>query len=152
MQQQFTFALDPVGALEALVCHLLFGGGLGTGNAQPLPAKERELLAVLRYHKGVANARKLDELAAKLGLSDRAVKQLAKDLLEGYGVPIGAHRQPPYGYFLCVTPEDYAVARRPYHQEVLSLLRRLKALTPDQRLLELYGQLELAIQQEKEIA
>jgi hypothetical protein len=147
-QQQFTFAMDPVGALEALICHLLFG----SGGAYPLPPKERELLAVLRYHKGVANARKLDALASTLQVSPREVKSLAKELTERYGVPIGARRQPPYGYFLCVTPEDYAAARRPYLNEVLSLLRRLKALNPDQRLLELYGQLELAIQQEKEIA
>jgi hypothetical protein len=147
-QHQFTFAIDPVGALEALIGHLLWG----TGGALPLPPKERELLAVLRYHKGVANARKLEELAAKLKVSPREIKQLAKELTERYGVPVGARRQPPYGYFLCVTPEDYAAARRPYLNEVLSLLRRLKALNPDQRLLELYGQLELAIQQEKESA
>src|ERR1700694_71817 len=139
-QQQFTLALDPVGALEVLIGQLLWG----TGGVVPLPGKERELLAVLRYHKGVANARKLAELAASLKVNPREVKQLAKDLTERFGVPIGARRQPPYGYFLCVTPEDYAAARRPYLNEVLSLLRRLKALNPDQRLLELYGQLELA--------
>ena len=142
-QQRFTFAADPVGAVEALIGHLLSD----IGGPSPLPLKERELLQILRYHKGVANARKLGDLAAKLNVGDRSIKQLAKDLLEGYGVPIGARRQPPYGYYICVTPEDYAAARRPYHHEVLSLLRRLKALTPDQRLLELYGQLELAIRE-----
>jgi biotin operon repressor len=144
-QQQFTFAMDPVGALELLIGHLLFGGGA----AAPLTGNERALLAILRYHKGVGNARKLEELAAQLKVSPREVKQLAKTLTEQHGVPIGARRQPPYGYFLCVTPDDYAAARRPYLNEVLSLLRRLKALNPDQRLLELYGQLELAIQQER---
>ncbi len=144
-QQQFAFALDPVGALEVLISHLLFGPA-------PLDGKERELLAILRYHKSVANPRKLEDLAAALQLTPRAIKQLAKELTEHHGVPIGALRQPPYGYFLCVTPDDYAAARRPYHHEVLSLLRRLKPLNPDQRLLELYGQLELAIQQEKESA
>jgi hypothetical protein len=141
--------MDPVGALEVLIGHLLWGNGPAAG-AGPLPRKERELLAILRYHKGVANARKLEELAVSLKVSPREVKQLAKTLTEQYGVPIGARRQPPYGYFLCVTPDDYAAARRPYLNEVLSLLRRLKALNPDQRLLELYGQLELAIQKEQQ--
>lgn len=144
-QREFVFSLDPVGALDETIARLLMGE-----TDVPLAPKERQMLEALRWHKGAANPVKLAELAARLGVGDRDVKALAKMLVESHDIPVGARRDPPYGYFLCVTAEDYATARRPLHHEALSLLRRLKRLKPTHRLLELYGQLELAIEQESQ--
>ena len=148
-QLQFAqFAEDPMGALEALISQALWRAPV------PLPQKARELLMILRWYKGAHNARPLAEIAAKLKVSDREVKQHAKTLTEEYGIPVGGSRQQPYGYFLCVTAEDYAAARRPYVHEVRSLVERLKFHQPSQRLMEILGQLraELGEGEEKKSA
>lgn len=59
---------------------------------------------------------------------DRDVKAAVKELLEEHGVPIGAARSQPAGYFLLVTPEDIDEAERPLIGEIRSLARRLRAV------------------------
>jgi len=71
------------------------------------------------------------------------VKQLAKMLTEEYAIPVGANRQPPYGYWLCVTAEDRERAGLPHLHQALSELRRYRALCPHKTILELLGQAEL---------
>lgn len=145
-QLQFAqFAFDPIAALDALIHETLWGS-----KASTMPAKARQLLMILRWHKGTANARPLGSIAETLKTTEREVKQHAKTLTEEFGIPIGASRQQPHGYYLCVTAEDYAAACRPYIHEVQSLVRRLHALHPTPRLSEILGQLQLELDAEKE--
>ncbi len=134
-QQQFTFAVDPVGALEELIAHALSDAAL--------EANARALLLVLRYHKGPMNPRPLHNLSAQLHVGERELKQLARTLTMDFGIPVGANRQPPYGYYLCVTAEDRQRASRHHIHQAVAELARARALQPDRTMLELLGQAEL---------
>ncbi len=141
-QQQFTFAIDAVGALEGLISQVL---------ADPaLEPKARELLQILRYQKGPTNPRPLQELTEKLHVGEREIKQLARTLTMDFSIPVGANRQPPYGYYLCVTAEDRMRASRHHIHQAVAELQRARALQPERTMLELLGQAEL--EKEKESA
>lgn len=77
-------------------------------------------------------------------ISDRVVKAAVKELIEVYGVPIGARRQAPCGYYLIVAPEDIQKALDPLVGEIRSLVKRCKALDPDTIYMrQVLGQLEV---------
>jgi hypothetical protein len=148
MQQQLNFGMfpaeDPAAELERVIYDVLY-----KPMTPPVPEKIRELLKVLQYHKGPSNPRPLEQLAAKLQANEREVKQLAKTLTEEYGVPVGANRQPPYGYYLCVTAEHRRAAKQVYIDEIISLARRARALDPEMTVLELKGQGRIVFDEEK---
>jgi hypothetical protein len=147
MQDLFQFAIDPTAALDAMVMDLLRGRTRGRSE-EALLGKAHELLGLLRYYKGAANAKPLAQLAEILKVTPRELKQHARTLTVDFGIPIGASRQEPYGYYLCVTPADYEAARRPYVHEISSLAQRLQALQPPPRLLEILGQLQIELTEE----
>jgi biotin operon repressor len=135
MEQQFTFSGDPVGALETIISSVL---------ANPrLEPKARELLQVLRYHKGPQNPCSGQKLSEQLKVDERGVKQYARTLCMDWGIPVGANRQPPYGYYLCVTAEDRMRASRHFVHQAVAELARARAYQPERTMLELLGQAEL---------
>ncbi|HWR35988.1 MAG TPA: hypothetical protein VN622_08990 [Clostridia bacterium] len=142
-QNSFQFATDPSAAIDKLVDDVLCGR---VTPGWPLPDPARELLRLLRHHRGVRYAKPLAAIAEKLGMQAREVKSTVKSLIEDFGIPIGASRQEPYGYFLCVTPEDYDAAERPLINEMLSIATRLRALGGEHRLNEVMGQLKLELE------
>lgn len=131
--------------MEILVDNVLMGRVAGQ---YPLPDPAREMLRLLRWHKGAEHAKPLGELAALLKVTPRDAKQIKKTLVEDFGIPIGASRQEPYGYFLCISPEDYELARRPFEGELLSIVRHLRALDGGDRVREMLGQLKLELERE----
>jgi hypothetical protein len=136
-QQRFTFAQDPVGALEEIISQVLANPTL---NEVP---HARELLLILRYHKGPLNPRPGKELIAQLKIGERELKQLARTLHMDFGVPVAANRHPPYGYYLCVTAEDRIRASHHYIHQAIAELARGRAYQPEKTMLELLGQAEL---------
>lgn len=144
-QPSFQFALDPSANLDALINDVLMGK---SGPWRP-SAKECATLHILRYHKGSGQARPLADIAAKLKVPAREVKAIVKSLVEDFGLPIGASRQEPYGYFLCVSHDDIELAIRPLESEVISLARRVRALGGEQRLAEFFGQLQLQLNEKR---
>jgi hypothetical protein len=148
MQDSFQFAIDPTAALEELLNDVLWRGRRSK-SGDLLVGKPRKVLEVLRYHKGRDNAKPLSELAEKLGMNAREIKQQARTLTIDFGIPIGAARQEPYGYFLCVTQEDYAAALRPYMHEIQALAERMRVLKAPARLLEILGQLQVELDEER---
>jgi hypothetical protein len=125
--------------LQAHIDDVLFG----RAGPWPLSDSERKVLHMLRYRQGAANARPLAELASELQVQPRWVKALVKSLIEDFGLAIGATRQEPYGYFLCVTPGDIEDAIRPLVHEIVSLARRVRMLGGPERVAEMFGQLQL---------
>ena len=137
MTDQLT--LDPAANLDTLVGDIL----MGRAGPWPLLGKPHGLLGLLRDHKGARRARPLGEIAAHLKMQPRDVKAAVKSLVEDFGLPIGASRQQPFGYFLCVTPEDMEDAIRPLVHEIESLARRVRVLGGERRLAEIFGQMRL---------
>ena len=144
-QDTFGFAVDPVAALDRKIAETL----KGERGAYPLPPDARELLRILQWHKGASHARPLEKIATSLHASARDVKATVKLLVEDFEIPIGASRQEPYGYFLCVTQEDYDQALRPLVNELISIARRVRALASQERRSEVMGQLQLELNERK---
>src|SRR5574341_483575 len=153
MPDTLQFALDPEAAIEQRVDEVL----AGRQGKYALPAEAKRLLELLRWHRGAARAIPLREIAERLTarcgcgkaiVTDRELKEMAKVLTEDFGIPIGASRQPPYGYFLCVTAEDLERAAEPYIHELISLARRLRALRGPQMVEHAFQQCRLELKYE----
>lgn len=144
----FQLSTDPAGALERLIQDIL----LGRSGPWAPSDKERAFLHIIRWHKGAEHAIELRVVTEKLRLPAREVKALVKTMVEDFGLAIGARRQEPYGYFLCVTADDVEQAIRPLEKEIISLARRVRALGGEHRLAEFAGQLQLKVEQKESAA
>jgi hypothetical protein len=105
---------------------------------QSPPALDKNLRAIvelLRDHRGADRPITIEGIRVHVPLSERQVKKSVKQLVEVYGLPVGASRHFPAGYFLVVTAADREAALRPLRAEFYSLLRRIKALG-DNRVVE----------------
>lgn len=77
--------------------------------------------------------------------TDRTIKDAVKRLLEVYDVPIGSSRIPGRnGYAFICTDKDAEDASRPLRNEIYSMFRRLKVISPKSSFVrQLQGQFEL---------
>lgn len=128
-----------------------------------------ELLRLLAGHKGAANAIRIGgpdgimqtlngagrqwrvgsgEWRGEQPWNERTVKAAVKDLVERFGMQIGASRKPPYGYFFILTAEDREEARRPLRNELKSLARRLRALSSKLEIAREWGQIQVELDRE----
>lgn len=139
---QLQLSLNPEEAVQALVDAVL----LGVSGPWQLQANELRLLRMLRDRRGAADALALNTIAIQLGMSPRIIKSTVKSLIEDFGLPIGGSRQEPFGYFLIVSGEDLEAALRPLVHELQSIARRVKALTGEQRMAEIFNQARLALE------
>ena len=75
----------------------------------------------------------------------RAIKGAVKSLVENHRVPIGSSRTVgDSGYWLCTNDQDVEDACRPLKNEIYSMFRRIKALSPNSDFVrKLNGQLSL---------
>lgn len=145
MATQFQLALDRSAELDAQVTRVLGRSDLDESTA--------ELLRLLAGHKGAANAITIREILRAFNVqrstfNERTLKAAVKDLVERFGMQIGASRKPPYGYFFILTAEDQEEAARPLRNELKSLSRRLRRLSSKQELARLFGQVQLQLDRE----
>lgn len=77
--------------------------------------------------------------------SDRKIKESVKGLLEEFDIPIGSCRIPGRnGYFFISSDRDAEEASRPLRNEIFSMFRRLKVISPKSSFVkQLQGQIEL---------
>lgn len=76
---------------------------------------------------------------------DRSIKGAVKSLLENYSIPIGSSRQPGcHGYWLIVNDDEAEEASRPIRNEIFSMFRRLKVISPKSAFVRgLQGQMDM---------
>lgn len=141
-QLQFAQMRNPDEELDQFINGLLLGN-------VALSPELRELLSILKWQKGAANAKSLADIAAKLNTNPRAVKALVKQLIQEYGVPIGGSRQEPIGYFLLITREDWTLALGPLVGEIRSLRERVDALKGSPFFSMVCGQMDLDLGDER---
>ncbi len=115
-----------------------------------LPEVDRKLLRIVAVHRGAANAVRAEAILGELGIycddnARRWVKKTVEDLVTRLKVPIGGLRMKPYGYFLVVTQADMDLALQPLQNELLSLARRIRALTDKRYISKLHGQIMLRL-------
>lgn len=139
MVNQLHLVLDRNQELDELIAETLAGRrgpwALGTDAAK--------LLGKLALVRGSQFPVSVQKLADFVGVSPREVKAIVKDLVENFGIPIGASRGEPHGYYLVMTLEEMRTTVRVYEGEVFSLLRRIRTLNPKHRMVELFGQMKL---------
>ena len=136
-------SFDAGADLDSRVLEIL----LGRAGPVKLTGRHHDLLQQLRGHQGARNPLPLSQIVKHTGMTARNVKAAVKTLVEDFGLPIGASRQEPYGYFLCVTAEDFDIAVRALVSEVESLSARIRALGGSQALKEILGQERLDIKE-----
>lgn len=103
------------------------------------------LLRALAPHRGAKNPIALAELAHESRLTPREVKAMVRSLVVDFGLPVGASRAEPAGYYLAVSADERLAAARPYIHEIRNLAVRVRALVgtsshPLYALLEQLGQ------------
>jgi hypothetical protein len=119
-----------------------------------LTPADREVARVLLTHVGRARAMRAADLAAGIfdGADDparreevrRAVTQSIERLRIFARLPIAATKQPPYGYFLAETQDEWDEMHERYLRELVRLARLARLFRPNADLVQhLRGQLEL---------
>lgn len=112
------------------------------GDSIAEPSVEELLVARLIWkHRGRGNPVSIARLRENTGYSERHIKGIVEHLVVKYGIRIGARREDPVGYFVIEDAEDLAVAVGPYKAQILSMLRRLRALETAARVQEFLDQL-----------
>lgn len=86
-----------------------------------------------------------DQSIARRAPSDRVIKDAVKALVEKFDIPIGSSRSPGRsGYYYIQTDADAEEASRPLRNEIFSMFRRLKVISPKSLFVrQLQGQMEL---------
>ena len=84
-----------------------------------LTSDERTILSLLGY--GADNTRPTAYLAKMMGLSDRAVRKVIRDLVIDHGVPI-------VGYYTATDQDELIRATEPLKNEIKQLALRNRAL------------------------
>lgn len=118
-----------------------------------LPPFVKRILVEVAVHRGVKDPIPLRDLVsaaktADVTLTERELKGWVKHLVEEFGIPIGASRTEPTGYYLAVSAGDITAAIAPYLAEIRSLARRVRALAGEHRMAELLGQISLELAQQ----
>jgi hypothetical protein len=114
------------------------------------PTKDETLIAALIWkHKGRANPISIARLTETTKLGDRQIKGIVEELIVTHRLPIGAKREEPYGFFAIVDAADQETAVKPYRNQILSMLRRLRVLEDSGRLREFMGQIRMELEREQ---
>lgn len=110
-----------------------------------LTASEKCLLQIIRTHEGASNAIKSRAIGNLLNLdwnehTRRWIASTVETLVLLHGIPVGASRCAPQGYFLIETQSDLDIAVNARWKEVYAHFRHIKALTSPEKARELLGQ------------
>lgn len=96
----------------------------GRNIAVPTKEPQRRLLGLLHGHQGKRRAVSLSEIAGRMGLSVRAVKDLVQDLRMSFGVQLGASRDADGGgYYLVETEGESDESTALMFAQAITMLR-----------------------------
>ena len=128
--------------LEAVLC--------GEECPWPITPEQRRLLEYMSYHQGRERVMALGELAERLKVTPRAIKELVQDLRLNFRVAICASRDSAAGgYFLAATYAEVQESIAPMLHQAVSMLRVCHAMRGSESSLhELLGQVRLDLEKE----
>jgi hypothetical protein len=129
-------------SLDELIQRVL----LGQSGPWPIEPKQHSILRLVSACKGRAHAISIGMIGRITNMQEREIKSSVKSLIEDFGIPIGASRHKPYGYFLIVSSDDVDVALRPLANEVISIARRMRKLGGSDIVKEMLGQLRVEME------
>jgi len=110
----------------------------------PVSDRQIDLLRILRSKYGMGRAVQIGELAERININPRTIKEEIRGLVVDHQLPIGASRDGERGgYYLITTPEEAAAATADYKKEIVALARRVRVLEGQKGINELLGQLRI---------
>jgi hypothetical protein len=90
----------------------------------PATSAQRNLLQLLQAHQGKQRAVPLSFIAARMALTQRAVKDLVQDLRLSFGIQLGASRDAEDGgYYLIATEEESEESTAQMFAQAITMLR-----------------------------
>jgi hypothetical protein len=123
------------------------GGPLGLR----LTDDEREVLTMIRYHRGAASAIKLADIQQRTRLNVRTIKDAVRTLRMNFHLPLGSSKHAETGgYFLMISSEDRAIWRKDVLDQARAQLAVLHACDGRQAALEALGQLRAELESREE--
>lgn len=126
----------------------LMHGERGGPRGEHLDSAEIAVLRAIRYHRGAANPIGIRELQARLGISEREIKQIVRTLRVDFRLPIGSSKSATAGgYFVIASIEDQEIAAQGPLAQIRAEAEVLRAITSPERTRELLGQIQLEVQQ-----
>jgi|10_taG_2_1085330.scaffolds.fasta_scaffold16194_3 hypothetical protein len=105
---------------------MLDQGSLNFGKVKP-PTKEdqeRAFLKLVEHRRGKAAGILASEVASILNWTIRSTRATAARIV-AKGFPVYGSKRPPYGYFVMVTPDEFALAFDEGYASAMSILRRV---------------------------
>lgn len=81
------------------------------------------------HHRGAGNAIKEADLARAHGIAPRLLQHALHHLIVEDQRPVASSCRPPYGVYVAATHEEKLEAARQIENRIISLARRLRALT-----------------------
>lgn len=88
----------------------------------------KTILKHIRQRLGRNNAIKVEELMKLIPLTDREIRRVIQYLVNEGNHPIGSTTQPPYGFFMIVSIEDYLEAVKNLANRNSKIQERIKCL------------------------
>ena len=101
----------------------------------------------IRVREGMDSAIPMEELAAAVGRSTRAVQEMVAHLIGCHSAKIGSATGKQHGYYWITDAEDLARAKAQLTHRIVELAKRLRALDRN-ALAEVMGQIELTMRAE----
>ena len=128
--------------LEAVLC--------GEECPWPITPYQRRVLEYMSYHQGREKVMALGELAERLRVTPRVVKELVQDLRLNFRVAIcGSRDSDNGGYFLAATYEEVQESIAPMLRQAVTMLRVCHAMRGSESTVhELLGQVRLDLEKE----
>lgn len=122
-------------------------GPFARSSIQPSP-HEILVAGLIWLHQGRANPIPLARLREATRLTDRALKDIVRELRRTHWVMIGASRGQPSGYFIIRDELDLAVGVGPYRDQAIDAIQTVKLLAGKETVIELLGQMRMEVEKE----
>lgn len=115
----------------------------------PPSEDQRNLLGMLRAHRGREQAKPLGEICERMRLTPRQVKDLVQDLRLNFRVQIGASRDSAGGgYYLGTNRAEMEESSSQMFAQAITMLRVVHVMRAEHDAEELLGQIRLALAEE----
>lgn len=125
---------------------MLLTGHAGGPLGMSLGDKEKVVLTLLRYKRGLKNAVSIREIQEKTRLSPRTVKEVVRGLRVNFALPIGSSKSGKVGgYYIVITPEDARSWGKDLFGQVRAEVAAFRAAIGPEITAELVGQLSLEV-------
>lgn len=111
-----------------------------------MTAEKRHIANIIAGCRGRSKAVQARHIGYKVGLPERKVREIIKELVEQHHLPIGSTPANPGGYYIITDSKELRQVRRSLVRRAVSILNRAKAYDRAGWVAEMAGQLSLKLE------